>query len=156
MNVPRYRHAMVSTNGKLYVAGGYGSNLGQPLKSVECFYPTTRVWTTIAPMNEARGNLGLAVLGNKLYAIGGDGLSSVECLDLSIPDGQWTPVASMTMPRFDFGAVVTGGKIYAIGGRSTESSMECFDPSDGMAGRWTDMAHTHTSKFHTAANFAVW
>ena len=144
MNTPRRYHAMVSANGKLYVAGGYYR--GQPLKSVECFDPMTRVWTTIAPMNEARDNLGLAVLGDKLYAIGGSVppgqcLSSVECLDLSIPNGQWTPVASMTMPRNGFGIVVAGGKIYAIGGWSTaaRNSMECFDPNEGPQGQWTLM-----------------
>ena len=85
MNEDRRDHAMVSTHGKLYVAGGIG-NAGY-LKSVECFDPTTRVWTTIAPMNEARTNLGLAVLGDKLYAIGGQNLSSVECRDLCTPGG---------------------------------------------------------------------
>ena len=54
--------------------------------------------TTIAPMKKARGSLRLAVLGGKLYVIGGtNDLSSVECLDLSIPDGPSTPVASMTI-----------------------------------------------------------
>ena len=148
---------MVSTNGKLYVTGGLGN--GRPLKSVECFDPTTRVWTTIAPMNEAREQLGLAVLGDKLYAIGGDGLSSsVECLDLSIPDGQWAPVASMTMPRSEgfVEAVVTDGKIYAIGGRGTDPAehiMECFDPNEGPQGQWT-MTATNTG-FVPDAKFAI-
>ena len=153
MNTPRYNHAMVSANGKLYVAGG--SSGVQPLKSVECFDPTTRVWTTIAPMNEARSNPGLAVLGDKLYAIGGTGLSSVECLDLSIPNGQWTPVASMTMPREDFGIVAAGGKIYAIGGWSTaaRTSMECFDPNEGPQGQWT--LTSEALDFRMRAEFAA-
>lgn len=156
MNTSRDTHAMVSANGTLYVAGGTGHNLPS-LKSVECFDPTTSVWTTIAPLNEARRSLGLTVLGDKLYAIGGNGVSgsfsSVECLDLSIPNGQWTPVASMTMPRYGFGAVVAGGKMYAIGGEGTEDSMECFDPNWESQGQWSVIDFGRT--FAPDAEFAA-
>ena len=152
MNTPRCNHAMVSANGKLYVAGGVDNNHIR-LKSVECFDPTTRVWTTIAPMNEGRDNLGLAVLGDKLYAIGGSALSSVEYLDLSIPNGQWTLMGSMTIPRSGFGAVMTGGKIYAIEGYNTRNSMECFDPNEGPQGQWT-LIH-ETLEFERYAKFAA-
>ena len=148
MNTPRSGHGVVSAQGKLFAVGGYGLNdqgQNEYLKSVECFDPSTGVWTNINPMNEAREWLGLAVLGDKLFAMGGrdeDGtLSSVECLDLSVPNSQWTTVAPMTSPRFRMGAVVTGGKIYIAGGRGS-SSIECFDPSDGPAGRWTVVSET--------------
>ena len=111
---------------------------------MECFDPSTGVWTNINPMNEARQWLGVAVLGNKLFAVGGindEGcLRSVECLDLSVPNSAWTAVAPMTIPRFGFGVAVTGGKIYAIGsmrGGDARSSMECFDPNEGPQGQWT-------------------
>ena len=98
-------------------------------------------------MNEARCHLGVAVLGDKLFAIGGwneqDDLSSVECLDLSVPNSAWTPVAPMTIPRRGFGVAVTGGKIYAIGGYDdARSSMECFDPNEGPQGQWTLTSET--------------
>ena len=87
----------------------------------------------------------MAVLGNKLYAIGGwsryySPLSSVECLDLSVPNSEWTTVAPMTSPGRSMDAVVTGGKIYIAGGygsSSIECGVACFDPSDGPAGQWT-------------------
>ena len=85
MNTPRYSNAMVSANGNLYAAGGYNN---QYLESVECFDLTTRVWTTITPMNEKRTWLQLVVLADKLYAIiyvhispsreGGDSLLAVN------------------------------------------------------------------------------
>ena len=98
----------------------------------------------------------MAVLGDKLYAIGGEDsqhqyLSSVECLDLSVPNSQWTTVAPMTTPRVGMGAVVTGGKIYIAGG--SRSSIECFDPSDGLAGRWTVVSET--SQFAYGARFSA-
>ena len=113
------------------------------LKSVECFDPSTRVWSNIAALSTARQSLAVAVLGDKLYAIGGvdsQSLSSVECLDLSVPNSQWTTVAPMTSPRVRMGAVVTGGSIYIAGGAS--SSIQCFDPSDGPAGQWTVVSET--------------
>ena len=41
----------------------------------------------------------------------------------------------------DMGAVVTGEKIFIAGGRGS-SSIECFDPSDGPAGRLTVVSLT--------------
>ena len=114
--------------------------------SVECFDPSTRVWSNIAALSTARSHLTVAVLGDKLYAIGGadsqgQTLSGVECLDLSVPNSQWTAVAPMLGPREGMGAVVTGGKIYIAGGDGS-SSIECFDPSDGPAARWTVVSET--------------
>ena len=146
MSTARWGHGVVSAQGKLFAVGGSRPNDQEGddrLKSVECFDPSTGVWTNINPMNEAREELGGAVLGDKLFAIGGEDneykfLSSVECLDLSVPNSAWTPVAPMTMPRDGFGVAVTGGKIYAIGGFGhARGSMECFDPNEGPQGQWT-------------------
>ena len=143
MNTGRKYHGLVSVQGKLFAVGGcdqYGR-----LSSVECFDPSTRVWSNIAPLNTARQYLKVAVLGDKLYAIGGQGsqrqlLSSVECLDLSVPKSKWTSVPPMNSGRSDMGTVVTVGKIYVAGGYGYEaSSIECFDPNDGPEGRWTVM-----------------
>ena len=110
--------------------------------------------------HQARDELGVAVLGDKLFAIGGMSdpwkgrLSSVECLDLSVPDSAWTPVAPMTMPRMSLGVAVTGGKVYAIGGYGdARSSMECFDPNEGPQGRWT--LTSNTTEFMRSASFAA-
>ena len=154
MNTPRAIHGLVSVQGKLFAIGGY--NQYGYLSSVECFDPSTRVWSNIAALSTARSSLAVAVLGDKLYAIGGydsqgQYLSSVECLDLSVPNSQWTTVAPMTTPRYGMGAVVTGGKIYVAGGSSR--SIECFDPNDGPAGRWTVISET--SEFVASANISA-
>ena len=109
----------------------------------------TKRYTALAPMIVPRRDHETAAVDGKLFAIGGrnnvpDGfgeeerLSSVECLDLSVPNSEWTPMAPMTMPLCDLGVGVTGGKIYVIGGESDDGkSVECFDPHDGPQGRWT-------------------
>ena len=141
---------------KLFAVGGFNFR-DRHLSSVECFDPSTRVWSNIAALSTARRSLAVAVLGDKLYAIGGrdsqgQNLSSVECLDLSVPNSQWTTVAPMITPRSRMGAVVTGGKIYIAGGYGS-SSIECFDPSDGPAGRWTVVSET--SQFASEASFSA-
>ena len=152
MNKHRVRHGVVSAQGKIFAVGGLSENREESyeiLKSVEYFDPLTNVWTNISPMNEDRDHVEVAALGSKLFAIGGEDadqhrLSSVECLDLSVPNSAWTPVAPMTMPRSVFGVAVTGEKIYAFGGEldSAMNSMECFDPNDGPGGQWAVMNET--------------
>ena len=141
MNTSRAFHSLVSAQGKLFAVGGSNPRDGN-LKSVECFNPSTGMWTNIAPLNTARYGLEAAFLGDKLYAIGGvfrtTRLSSVECLDLSIPNSGWAAAPPMGTARAGMGAVGTSGKIYVIGGWST--NIECFDPHDGPRGRWTAMA----------------
>jgi hypothetical protein len=158
MNTSRCSHGLVSAQGKLFAVGGFNNQDGH-LSSVECFDPSRRVWSKFeASLNTTRYGLAVAVLGDKLYAIGGRGsqnqrLSSVECLDLSVPNSQWSTVAPMTSPRSIMGAVVTGGKIYIVGGYGS-CSIECFDPSDGPAGRWTVVSET--SQFVSSeASFSV-
>ena len=129
------------------------------LRSVECFDPSTGVWTNINPMNETRQWPGVAVLGDKLFTMGGKDnedniLSSVECLDLSVPNSAWTPAAPMTRPRRGFGVAVTGGKVYVIGGyRNARTSMECFDPNEGPQGQWA--LTSETMEFMQATRVSV-
>ncbi|MBR4902071.1 MAG: C10 family peptidase [Victivallales bacterium] len=68
-------------------------------------------------MNQPRQYFGSAVLGDKLYAIGGYQdvvLKSVEVYDLNTR--KWSEVASLKEARRDFACVTLNGKIYAIGG----------------------------------------
>jgi len=82
-------------------------------------------WTTMAPMNCARGNLGVVAVDGMIYAIGGrlanpGGLSEsnyVSTTERYDPKSNtWTTLASMPTPRYDFATVVCDGKIYCIGG----------------------------------------
>jgi len=60
-------------NGLVYAVGGVpipGDTQGF-LKVIEVYDPSTNTWTTKAPMPTARTELGVGVLGNSLYAIGG-------------------------------------------------------------------------------------
>lgn len=61
-----------------------------------------------------RSNFKLLAVSGKLYAIGGQSLSNVECYN---PENDWWNfVASMPNPLAEFSACECKGKIYVIGG----------------------------------------
>ena len=80
-----------------------------------------------------RSTQGLAVVGRKLYFMGGleadrDTDSAAHwVLDLdewAKGSAEWTAAAPMPGPRNQFGMVVLGGKIYAMGGQFHHDSMQ--------------------------------
>jgi N-acetylneuraminic acid mutarotase len=89
-------------------------------------------------MPTARAGFGLAVVGSKIYAIGGtDWLASNEEYDTT--HDNWTEKAPMPTARAYFGIASYHGKIYVIGGfagrtnetseGSPSSANEVYDPS---------------------------
>lgn len=88
--------------------------------------------------------MGVGVLSNLLYAVGGyDGvsrqcLSTVECY---CPDSDtWHKVAEMTCKRSGAGVGVMDGVLYAVGGHdgpTVRNTVEAFDPT---VGEWKQVA----------------
>jgi N-acetylneuraminic acid mutarotase len=76
-------------------------------------------WTTMAPMNQARGHLGVVSLDDKIYAIGGSlaffaskesTVGTNECYDPS--SNTWLTLTSMPTPRTDFAIAACDGNHY--------------------------------------------
>ena len=83
VKVKHFSRKTVWTNDQLFwyfVVGGWCS--GDAISSVERYDPQTNEWRMVAPMNKRRCGVGVAVLNDLLYAVGGhDGqsyLNSVE------------------------------------------------------------------------------
>ena len=80
-------------------------------------------WISRAQMHEARSKLGLAVVNDKIYAIGGS-TSNREPAGTFVGTNEeydpatniWTMKASMPTPRADFAIATYQNKIYCIGG----------------------------------------
>lgn len=96
----------VSTcNGFLYAVGGHEAPASNPtccrFDCAERYDPKTDQWTMIAPMCTPRDAVGVCLLGDRLYAVGGyDGqqyLHDVECYDPVT--NEWTKVASLCTGR---------------------------------------------------------
>ena len=94
-------------------------------------------------MDARRSTLGVAVLSDMIYAVGGfdgsSGLNTAEVLDLAVTGSQeWRPIASMSTRRSSVGVGVLGGLIYAVGGydgnsRQCLASVEVYNPDQGDA-----------------------
>ncbi|XP_071482630.1 kelch-like protein 5 [Diadema antillarum] len=92
-------------NGCLYAIGGHDSPANQPSSKqfdcVERYDPRSDTWCLVSPMSLCRDAVGVAVLGDRVFAVGGyDGqtyLSAVECFDPQT--GEWSPAASLNPGR---------------------------------------------------------
>lgn len=118
--------------GLIYAIGGLTSS-GEALSTVETYDTLTGRWVPGLPMSTLRTRVGVTVLDNKLYALGGfDGhrrLSTVECYDPQLK--AWKAVTPMNTRRSALGAVVLNGKIYVVGGYDGHislSTVECYSP----------------------------
>lgn len=92
-------------NGCLYALGGHDAPATQQTSKqfdcVERYDPRSDTWCTVSPMSLCRDAVGVSVLGDRLFAVGGyDGqtyLATVECYDPQT--GIWTVAASLSPGR---------------------------------------------------------
>ncbi len=132
-------HAAVAVlNGKMYLFGGFdlpsaGPPGWNPVADAWEYDPATDGWRSLAPMPTPRGAGVAAVVGGKLYVIGGAGpvpgandpairprqpqrsLGTVEEYDPAT--NTWRARAPMPTPCNHMGGEAVAGKIYVIGGR---------------------------------------
>jgi N-acetylneuraminic acid mutarotase len=96
-------------------------------------------WSSRAPLHVARGHLASAVVGGRLFAIGGQVRHDTDPVDLADvevyepADDAWTTLASLPTPRSHFEAAtfVDHGRIVVVGGRNNTTSL--FIKGAGLA-----------------------
>ena len=98
-------------------------------------------WASKAPMQEARGGLGVAVVNRKIYAIGGSIASGTYPPDVfnggfvgtneeyDPTTDTWKTKVSMPTPRAHFAIAAYQNKIYCIGGAAGFSSYAYIESS---------------------------
>lgn len=125
----------------LYVSHGFR---GADSSDLDVYDIQNDAWASGAAATVSRSALAGAVLGGKLYAIGGRGpAGTVEVYDPSTDT--WTTVASLTDPRGGVCAASVSGLVYAIGGRTGSTigsgtisdTVEAYDPGTDT---WTPLA----------------
>jgi DNA-binding CsgD family transcriptional regulator len=95
-------------------------------------------WVSLSPLPTARKNLALVVIGDLIYAIGGETQTGVtgasEVYDISADT--WTQVKDKPTPVSEIQAGVVGGKIFIPGGKLASGEvtnlLEVFDPEKGV------------------------
>lgn len=143
--------AMVAHGGKLYRLGGFTAmnEEGQEhdLRStadVASFDTAKKEWQPMSPLPEPRSSFDAAVLGDKVYVIGGWQLKGDEesvwhktayALDLKSDNGAWELLPEPPFQRRALAVAAHDGKIFAVGGMQAEGGpstrVDVFDPTTG-------------------------
>lgn len=145
---------------RIYVAGGFCrlKSHEKRLRCAEVYLPDRNVWCSIASMMEGRSCCASAVVGGKLYVIGGYGartmLQSVEVYD-PVEDS-WMQGASMPRLWFLAGCAAIGSKIYVIG-----SDMHAMDGQelavfDTKLDAWTIVGSIPFNELVTGSKCSLW
>jgi hypothetical protein len=111
---------------------------------------TEDTWVSKAPMQQARYNLGVAVVNGKIYAIGGNAekgaVGTNEEYD-PVTD-TWSSKSPMPTPRYRFNLVIYQNKIYCIGGSITNGGpmTEANEVYDPLTNKWETKASMPTPR----------
>ncbi|XP_018568306.1 influenza virus NS1A-binding protein isoform X2 [Anoplophora glabripennis] len=131
----------------LIVCGGYDRT--ECLRSVDQYIPETNTWQSLPPMRESRGRFKIAVLGDKVYAIGGSNgtteLDSVEMLDLAA--GKWVKMPRLSLARSNMGVCTMDGLVYCIGGWNGQVGIKQSEVFDPETATWSPIAPLHTGRY---------
>ena len=111
--------AALSDDGLLFAIGGGG--IYSNLNGGERYDAVTKLWTCIAPMNQARHAHSSCtdVVNRQLYIIGGwvDGTVCTPLVErYCVASNKWTNLTPLSVPRKLFGSAIVGGCIYSFGG----------------------------------------
>lgn len=95
-----------------------GGQAPKAIRSVECYDLREERWYQAAEMPTRRCRAGLAVLGDRVFAVGGfNGSLRVRTVDVYDPSqDQWITATSMEARRSTLGVAVLNGFIFAVGG----------------------------------------
>ena len=152
-------HPLVASGeGHVYVAGGYGGALGtrRRLRSVFAFDGARG--RPLPRMPEPRAAGGAAVVGARLYVVGGVGAAGLarQALVLDLRTGRWS-VASGPTPREHLAVTAAGGRIYALGGRKAgyDTNLSTFESWVPGATRWRRLPDVPSPRGGTGAAVAA-
>lgn len=153
---PRTLLGAAAVNGRIYAIGGaadFGGHYGTFDTTFE-FDPLTNVWTWKAPMPTDMAAFGIAVLGDRIYTIGGisshfNCTSCVIVQEYNATTDRWTRRGDMLTPRRLLSATALDGKIYAIAGQAfgPTGPVEVYDP---VSNSWTKKASSAYRWGHAA------
>lgn len=135
---------------RLYVLGGQASGEdSEGLASAEVYDPALGYWNLLPPMMTCRHNFVTAVVGGKLYAIGGDdGTEALACGEVYQPGSSvWEWIPPMPTARFYAQSAVIGDKIYVVGGDDGQTAFASLEVFDTATSTWQIMESMATPRF---------
>lgn len=86
------------------------------MRTVDVYDASLDQWTTGASMEARRSTLGVAVLNDCIYAVGGfDGSTGLNTAEMFDPRTQeWRVIKAMSTRRSSVGVGVVSGLLYAV------------------------------------------
>ncbi|XP_053516599.1 kelch-like protein 17 isoform X4 [Artibeus jamaicensis] len=114
----------------------------------EAYDTRTDRWHVVASMSTRRARVGVAAVGNRLYAVGGyDGTSDLATVESYDPvTNTWQAEVSMGTRRSCLGVAVLHGLLYAAGGYDGASCLNSAERYDPLTGTWTSVAAMSTRR----------
>nr|XP_011431859.2 kelch-like ECH-associated protein 1 [Crassostrea gigas]XP_011431860.2 kelch-like ECH-associated protein 1 [Crassostrea gigas]XP_011431861.2 kelch-like ECH-associated protein 1 [Crassostrea gigas]XP_011431862.2 kelch-like ECH-associated protein 1 [Crassostrea gigas]XP_011431863.2 kelch-like ECH-associated protein 1 [Crassostrea gigas]XP_011431865.2 kelch-like ECH-associated protein 1 [Crassostrea gigas]XP_034312562.1 kelch-like ECH-associated protein 1 [Crassostrea gigas]XP_034312563.1 kel len=132
---PRSGLCCCIVKGSFYCVGGRNNSPDGNMDSnaLDVFDPIRNIWLSRSPMTVPRNRVGIGVIDNMIYAVGGSqGQQHHASLERYDPDlDRWTMLASMATKRIGVGVAVVNRLLFAVGGYDGSNrlrSMECYDP----------------------------
>jgi hypothetical protein len=104
MSGKKTRMKAAAWRGKVFVTGGVDDDI-LVLDSCEAYNPSTMRWTQVGSMLTARCDHGLAVVNDRLVALGGEARRGITAKVESYDEESdvWRPLCPMPTPRWNFG-----------------------------------------------------
>jgi N-acetylneuraminic acid mutarotase len=164
---PVHHAAVTVSNRKMYVFGGFdlpaaGPPGWNPVNDAWEYDPATDSWRSLPAIPTSRGGGVAAVVGGKIYVIGGAGptpdasapairprqpqrsLSTVEEYDPAT--NKWRARAPMPTPCNHMGGEAVNGKIYIIGGRLSGAFIIGFPGNTNLVQAYDPAADSWVTK----------
>ena len=146
---PRGAGGVAAHDGLIYYAGGLHE--GKAVRWFDAYDPARDRWSTLPDMPRPREHFHAAVVGGKLFAIGGRTvdldatISPTDAYDFS--KGAWTTgLAPIPTQRAGFAAGVIGGRIFVIGGENGAGASDAVEAYDPLTNRWRKLAPMPTAR----------
>lgn len=132
---------IASTQGKLFVMGGWDPASWDPVRDVFQYEFTTRRWTQCADMPSSRSFFAVGAVEGRILVAGGhdeskNALSSAWAYD--VDRNEWRELARMGEERDECEGTVVGSEFWVVSGYDTEtqggfkSSAECYELGTGQ------------------------
>jgi Kelch motif len=155
MPTARQEVAVAAYDGRVWVIGGFGRN-AEPVATVETYDPALALWETRAPLPVPVHHAAAAVVGDRLFVIGGytGGRLRWTALDtvyeFAPTRDTWEARAAMPTARGALAVAVLDGRVHALGG-SGEGVTNAHEVYDSIANRWSRANAMPTARDHLAA-----
>ena len=101
--------------------GGRKLSLLQNLAAFECYDPAADAWRSMPDAPTARGGLGAATIGARIFVVGGEQpLGTFKEIDIfDSATGSWTHGPDLPTSRHGLGVIAVGSTLYVMSGGPT-------------------------------------